>query len=103
MTMGVLAVRNPFTVLYDLKSQLSGKPYRSRNLGSKSLELILAAAEAKPKIRRVYLHVQTSNQDAKRFYERHGFKEIGLQENYYKKISPHDAWILEKTLRQSTV
>jgi len=80
MTMGVLA------------------PYRSRKLGSKSLELILSAAESKSKIKKIYLHVQTSNHDAKRFYERHGFKEVGLQENYYKKISPHDAWILEKIL-----
>jgi ribosomal protein S18 acetylase RimI-like enzyme len=82
MTMGVLA------------------PYRSRKLGSQSLELILTAAssKSKPKIDRVYLHVQISNTEAKRFYERHGFKEVGLQENYYKKISPHDAWVLEKRL-----
>ncbi|KAL0956367.1 hypothetical protein HGRIS_002515 [Hohenbuehelia grisea] len=82
MTMGVLA------------------PYRSRRLGSQSLDLVLKAAEAcaKPHIDRVYLHVQLSNDDAKRFYEKHGFKVIGVHENYYKKIVPHDAWILEKRL-----
>jgi len=82
MTMGVLA------------------PYRSRNLGSQSLELILesAVAQTKQKVSKIYLHVQTSNHDAKRFYERHGFTEVGVHENYYKKISPHDAWILEKSL-----
>ncbi|KAH8828247.1 N-acetyltransferase NAT13 [Flagelloscypha sp. PMI_526] len=87
MTMGVLA------------------PYRSRKLGSQTLEHILTAAQAhsKPsKIDKVSLHVQTSNTDAKRFYERHGFKENGVQENYYKKITPHDAWILEKDLRESS-
>ncbi|KAJ7683236.1 acyl-CoA N-acyltransferase, partial [Mycena rosella] len=80
MTMGILA------------------PYRSRRLGSASLKLILdaAAAHIKPKIDRIYLHVQTSNADAKRFYERHGFTQVGVHENYYKKIVPHDAWILEK-------
>ena len=36
-----------------------------------------------------------SNQAAKSFYERHGFKEISVYEGYYKKIVPHDAWILE--------
>ncbi|KAJ7282995.1 N-acetyltransferase NAT13 [Mycena rebaudengoi] len=83
MTMGVLA------------------PYRSRKLGSSSLQLVLDAAEAhtKPKIDRIYLHVQTSNSGAKRFYERHGFTEIGVHENYYKKIVPHDAWILEKKIQ----
>ncbi|KAG6920280.1 hypothetical protein DXG01_005049 [Tephrocybe rancida] len=81
MTMGILA------------------PYRSRSLGSQSLELILtsAAAQRKPKINKIYLHVQVSNHEAKKFYERHGFKEVGIHENYYKKIAPHDAWILEKT------
>ncbi|KJA20736.1 hypothetical protein HYPSUDRAFT_42820 [Hypholoma sublateritium FD-334 SS-4] len=80
MTMGILA------------------PYRSRNLGSQSLELVLAAAAArtKPRIDKIYLHVQVANDDAKRFYERHGFAEVRIHKDYYKKIAPHDAWVLEK-------
>ncbi|KAI0699265.1 acyl-CoA N-acyltransferase [Cytidiella melzeri] len=80
MTMGVLA------------------PYRSRGLGAQSIRHIIeaAASRSKPHIKAVYLHVQTSNDGAKTFYERHGFKEVALAENYYKKITPHDAWILEK-------
>ncbi|THH19951.1 hypothetical protein EW146_g1302 [Bondarzewia mesenterica] len=85
MTMGVLA------------------PYRSLGIGSQCLELVLqaAAAHTKPKITRIYLHVQVSNDDAKRFYERHGFKEISVDEHYYKKITPSGAWLLEKVLRDS--
>ncbi|GLB37632.1 putative acetyltransferase (GNAT) domain containing protein [Lyophyllum shimeji] len=66
MTMGVLA------------------PYRSRSLGSQSLQLILASAAAhrKPKINKVYLHVQVSNHDAKKFYERHGFTELCTRVDY---------------------
>ncbi|EKM80716.1 hypothetical protein AGABI1DRAFT_112462 [Agaricus bisporus var. burnettii JB137-S8] len=81
MTMGVLA------------------PYRSRSLGSQSLELVINAAEgrSKPKINKIYLHVQVSNDGAKSFYERHGFKEVQIHEGYYKKIEPHDAWVLERT------
>ncbi|KAJ7072093.1 acyl-CoA N-acyltransferase [Mycena amicta] len=73
-------------------------PYRSRLLGSTSLQLVLdaAASRTKPKIDRIYLHVQTSNTEAKKFYERHGFVQVAVQERYYKKIEPHDAWILEK-------
>ncbi|KAI0675322.1 acyl-CoA N-acyltransferase [Trametes maxima] len=72
-------------------------PYRSRGIGSQSLKHLIdtAAAHVKPKIDAIYLHVQVSNGDAKRFYQRHGFKEVGLYENYYKKITPHDAWILQ--------
>jgi len=51
----------------------------------------------KPKICRIYLHVQVSNEAAKHFYERHGFKESGIDERYYQKIRPSGAWILEKT------
>ncbi|KAK0212874.1 acyl-CoA N-acyltransferase [Desarmillaria ectypa] len=82
MTMGILA------------------PYRSRKLGSESLDLILRAASShqQPKIDKIYLHVQISNGDAKKFYERHGFQEVGIHKDYYKKIAPHDAWILEKTV-----
>lgn len=49
-----------------------------------------------PKINRIYLHVQVSNTAGKVFYERHGFKEANLQKDYYKKIQPRDAWVLEK-------
>ncbi|TFY69616.1 hypothetical protein EVG20_g3072 [Dentipellis fragilis] len=75
------------------------QPYRHLGIGSKSLELILesAASHTKPKISRIYLHVQISNDGAKQFYERHGFEEIGVAEHYYKKIVPSDAWILQKT------
>jgi ribosomal protein S18 acetylase RimI-like enzyme len=80
------------------------KPYRSRRLGSQTLEQILTAASShsKPAISRIYLHVQMSNDGAKRFYERHGFKEIGIHENYYKKIVPHHAWILESVINRAT-
>ncbi|KAI0766474.1 N-acetyltransferase NAT13 [Irpex lacteus] len=80
MTMGVLA------------------PYRSRGLGAQSLEHIIqaATAHAKPQVKSIYLHVQTSNDAAKKFYERHGFKEVAVAENYYKKIVPHEAWVLER-------
>lgn len=82
---------------YVLKNR---QPYRSRGLGSQSLKEIITAATAhlKPKIDSIYLHVQISNQAAKTFYERHGFKEIAVHENYYKKLVPHDAWILERRI-----
>ena len=83
--------------IYDLN-----KPYRSRKLGSKSLELILAAAKAhtKPEVDKIYLHVQVSNEQAKNFYTRHGFEQVGIQQDYYKKIVPHDAWVLEMVFRK---
>lgn len=60
--------------------------------------IIEAATSPTCKIKRIFLHVQVSNMDGKRFYERHGFKEVGVHENYYKKIQPRDAWILERMI-----
>jgi ribosomal protein S18 acetylase RimI-like enzyme len=65
------------------------------------LQHVIDAARTRkePKaISRIYLHVQVSNSDARRFYERHGFKETSLAKDYYKKIEPRDAWVLELDL-----
>jgi len=82
MTMGILA------------------PYRSRGVGSQVMKVLIDSVtqSQSPKIDRIYLHVQVSNMDGKAFYERHGFKEAGLQKGYYKKIEPRDAWVLERVL-----
>ena len=79
------------------------QPYRSLGIGSYSLDVILqaAAAHSKPQIDTIYLHVQVSNDGAKQFYERHGFKERGIEEAYYKKIKPSGAWILEREIERS--
>ena len=48
-----------------------------------------------------YRHVQTSNEEAIKFYERFDFKIVGTKEDYYKRIEPPDAYILEKELGQT--
>ena len=59
-------------------------------------QVLAAAASHKSKIDKVYLHVQVCNADAKRFYEANGFVQTSIHESYYKKITPADAWVLEK-------
>jgi ribosomal protein S18 acetylase RimI-like enzyme len=59
-------------------------------------QVLTAAASHKSKVDKVYLHVQVSNDDAKRFYEVNGFVQSSVHEGYYKKITPADAWVLEK-------
>ena len=102
MTMGILSV-SPSLSGFLLTSLIQSvmQPYRSRSVGSQALKKVLDAAslDRKPKITHVYLHVQISNTEAKRFYERHGFKEVGIAKDYYKKITPHDAWILELDIK----
>ena len=47
----------------------------------------------------LYRHVQVSNADAIAFYERFGFRIIERKENYYKRIEPADAFVLQKNLK----
>ncbi|UZJ54046.1 hypothetical protein CBS101457_003366 [Exobasidium rhododendri] len=45
----------------------------------------------------IFLHVQTGNDEAKAFYEKHGFTEVEMLPEYYKiGIEPRSAWLLEK-------
>lgn len=105
MTMGVLAV-GLFSIVGSfviLNSFVLHQPYRSRGLGAQTMQQIIstAASDSKRNITSIYLHVQISNDAAKKFYARHGFNEVGVQEGYYTKIVPQDAWILERVIGES--
>ncbi|GAA5887843.1 hypothetical protein JCM5296_001785 [Sporobolomyces johnsonii] len=50
----------------------------------------------KPRIESVYLHVQVGNEQARRFWERFGFEVKETVPNYYRKIEPRDAWLMER-------
>ncbi|WVO18480.1 hypothetical protein L204_106197 [Cryptococcus depauperatus] len=51
----------------------------------------LTVASPRAKVNRASAHVQAGNEDAKRFYERLGFKQAGVQENYYSRMEPRGA------------
>ncbi|RHY32560.1 hypothetical protein DYB32_002432 [Aphanomyces invadans] len=64
--------------------------------GGALLESVLAHCE-RMKMDHIYLHVQTSNAAAIRFYERHGFHVTQTIYNYYRNISPPDCFILARS------
>jgi len=74
--------------------------YRSLTIGKQTLAIVLhaAASHKSPKISHVYVHVQISNTDARKFYEREGFKVTSEVKDYYKKITPADAWLMEREI-----
>ena len=49
----------------------------------------------------IYLHVQTSNEDAINFYAKHAFVTKDIIRNYYKRIEPPDCYVLSKSLVSS--
>ena len=46
-----------------------------------------------------FRHVQISNDGAIEFYRNFGFEIIETKTQYYKRIEPADAYVLQKTLR----
>eukprot|EP00897_Mesotaenium_endlicherianum_P003622 jgi/Mesen1/3288/ME000191S02429 len=73
-------------------------PYRRRGIGSKLLRHVLSLCEQDPSVEEIYLHVQTSNDEALEFYKKFGFQVTGTIERYYRRIQPPDCYILSKAL-----
>ena len=61
------------------------------------LKHVLDFAKAE-KLDAVFLHVQIDNEGAMNFYKKFGFKIISKKENYYKRIEPAAAFVLQKNL-----
>ncbi|GAA5967762.1 hypothetical protein JCM11641_005759 [Rhodosporidiobolus odoratus] len=51
---------------------------------------------ARPRIESIYLHVQVGNDEARQFWEKWGFEVKETVKDYYRKITPRDAWLLER-------
>jgi len=73
-------------------------PYRTSGIGFKLLQYVLDYCKGKNEIDEVYLHVQTSNDNAIEFYKRAGFLITETIKNYYKRIEPPDCYVLKKKL-----
>nr|CDS28255.1 n alpha acetyltransferase 50 NatE catalytic [Hymenolepis microstoma] len=70
-------------------------PYRRYGVGSMLLRHVLRMCAKNTQVQTVYLHVHVENDDAVKFYQRFGFEIAGKVENYYRRLSPQDAYILK--------
>jgi ribosomal protein S18 acetylase RimI-like enzyme len=46
----------------------------------------------------IYLHLQVDNEIALQFYKKFDFQLIRRVENYYRRVQPPDAYLLERKL-----
>lgn len=46
-----------------------------------------------------FRHVQVNNEGAIAFYKKFGFEVVDKKQNYYKRIEPADAYVLQKNLK----
>jgi ribosomal protein S18 acetylase RimI-like enzyme len=75
-------------------------PYRGLGAGTALLTRCLAhVARQLPEVEEAVLHVQTSNDEAIRFYQRFGFEVGDTIPGYYKRLNPPDAVLLRKRLQ----
>ncbi|CEP08043.1 hypothetical protein [Parasitella parasitica] len=82
------------------------KKYRNLGLGMYTLKcsiliehiVQILKRQSDPVITSIYLHVQTVNEAAIRFYGRNGFRIQSVVPNYYKQIENRDAYILVRPI-----
>ena len=73
--------------------------YRKRGIGTKMMKQVLEkVSHCDSKITSIFLHVQTSNEDAIKFYENFGFEIAAEVPEYYRTLTPSNAYVLEKRL-----
>ncbi|EPB85411.1 hypothetical protein HMPREF1544_07782 [Mucor circinelloides 1006PhL] len=76
------------------------KKYRNLGLGTILIEHIVETLrrQSDPIVTSIYLHVQTVNEAAIRFYTRNGFRIQSIVPDYYKLIENRDAYILVRPI-----
>lgn len=70
--------------------------------GSRLLDKCLLEAKQDDNIKEAYLHVQTNNEEAIRFYTLFNFAIGETISNYYRKLDPPDAVVLRHMLVTGT-
>ena len=58
----------------------------------------ISDSDKRNQISSIFLHVQTNNEEAICFYIKFGFVIVKEVENYYPRLTPSNALILEKQL-----
>ncbi len=76
-------------------------PYRRYGIGTMLLRHVLHKCMKNKQIQSIYLHVHIENEEAVKFYQKFGFEITSKVENYYHRLDPQDAYILEKQLDHS--
>ncbi|KAI8040023.1 probable N-acetyltransferase san [Drosophila suzukii] len=76
-------------------------PYRRLGIGTVMFEHIMNFAEKDGNFDSIFLHVQINNDGAIEFYKKFGFEIVDTKEQYYKRIEPADAHVLQKALRRT--
>jgi N-alpha-acetyltransferase 50 len=73
-------------------------PYRGHGLASALFRRILSRAIREYGVTTVTAHRWEANEEARGWYASHGFKEIGFTHDYYRRLKPSGAFLLERKI-----
>ncbi|XP_011309215.1 probable N-acetyltransferase san [Fopius arisanus] len=73
-------------------------PYRRLGIGTVMVQHVLNYVKKDENFNSIFLHVQVNNEGAIDFYKKFGFEIVATKQQYYKRIEPADAHVLQKTV-----
>ncbi|XP_063977210.1 probable N-acetyltransferase san [Diachasmimorpha longicaudata] len=73
-------------------------PYRRLGIGTVMVQHVLNYVKKDENFDSIFLHVQVNNEGAIDFYKKFGFEIVATKQQYYKRIEPADAHVLQKTV-----
>ena len=71
-------------------------PYRSHGIASCMLELMVKRAVEDHGITSIGAHVWEANEEGLAWYHKRGFREVGREEGYYRRLNPQGAVVMQK-------
>ena len=78
------------------------EPYQRNKIGSQLLKELIRLHKDIDELSYINLHVQESNEIARKFYLSAGFEEVKKIENYYTDVEPKGAYYLRYKLHDNT-
>jgi ribosomal protein S18 acetylase RimI-like enzyme len=73
-------------------------PFRGHGLAGALLRRVISRAIREYDITSVTAHMWEANEDAREWYGNHGFREVRFEEEYYRRLRPGGAWVLERSI-----
>ena len=77
------------------------EPYQRNKIGSQLLQELINLHKDMKEISYINLHVQESNEIARKFYLNAGFEEVKKIDNYYTDVEPRGAYYLRYKLHDN--
>lgn len=73
-------------------------PYRGHGIAAKMLDVMVRRAVNDYGVGSVGAHVWEANEEGLAWYRKRGFKEIGVEEGYYRRLKPQGAVVMLKEI-----